>query len=151
MPEPRSLIKKHKPVADKGLRDRAGVLLLAGEIEAGDNTGVLVEAGALWESSQGGFDAAHANVQILIGAALGVDAFQREQAPVSAAFEGEDASADKVREWHNTGRCSRFGEPRCTICVGHSSSSASGSKTRVETSWGACERQAMLQATTQES
>jgi len=61
----------------------ARILALPGEIEAGDDTGVLVEAGALRESAQGGFDAANANVQILIGAALGVDACQREQAPVS--------------------------------------------------------------------
>jgi hypothetical protein len=67
---------------------------------------------------------------------------------LSAALEGEDTASDEVRERHNT--CGRTGlrKPGSIICVGHSSFSASGTRPRVGTSWGACGRRAMLQATT---
>jgi hypothetical protein len=61
-PESGSLIKKLNSVVHKGLCDRTLILLLPGEIEAGDDTGVLVEARALWETAQGGFDAAHSDI-----------------------------------------------------------------------------------------
>lgn len=146
-PEPGSLIEKLVPVAGKGLHDRAGVLILPGKIEASDDTGVLVQAGALRESAQGGLYTPDPNVQIFVGAALWVDAVQREQASASATLKGKNARPDEVRERHDTAGSTSLSKPGSIICVGHSSSSASGSETTVETSLGACGRPAMRPAT----
>ncbi len=150
-PKAGGLIEKLDPVVCEGFSDRIQILALPGQIEAGDDAGVLIEAGALRQTAQGGLDAANANVQIVVGTALGVDPAQRKEAPVSAALQGVDVRADEVGQRHNAAGRASPGKPGSIICAGHSSSSASGSRSRVETSWGVCEPPAMRRVVARES
>jgi hypothetical protein len=90
-------------------------MALPGKIEAGHHTRVLVETRAFGQSSERPFDRANARLQFQIGQTLFIEAAQREQASIAAAFQGEDARSDKTGDRDNARSRPCFGKPRDVI------------------------------------
>src|SRR5208337_4311910 len=90
-------LKECLAVIHKSLRDGIAVPLLTRKMEPGHDAGVLIKTGTIRQSAQRPFNRTHPRVKLMVGQTFLVDTSEREQAPVAAALEGEDAGADKAR------------------------------------------------------
>ena len=127
-PKGRVLLEKRETIACEVLRDLVRILLLAGKIEPGHHAGVLIEAGAFRKSAQSAFNLTNPRLKLQVGHPLLIQAREREEASVSATFQGEDVRPDEAGDRNDAAGRSRLREPRgvfelFSICAGHSSSS----------------------------
>src|ERR1700733_1010203 len=122
------LLQKGEAISCKYLGSRVRILPLTREMEARDDTGVLIEAGTLWKSTQCSLNRPDPRIEFQVGQALFIDSREREKAAVAPSFQRESRGADEARDWDDAARGSGLCEPRgeselLSVCAGHSSSS----------------------------
>ncbi len=66
----RILIEERKTVGRERLRDFIRILLLPGKVEPGHHARVLIEAGALGQSTQSAFNLPNTSLKLLVGQTL---------------------------------------------------------------------------------
>ena len=84
--KPRNVLQKCEAVIYERLGHWIAVLLLARNIETGENTRVLIEARTIRKAAQRSLDGAYARIEFLIGQALLIYPGEGKQASIAACF-----------------------------------------------------------------